>query len=74
MDCAGMSAAASSVSVALWRWVRPTMLAGSPSRAVTIFSLEAKEALWARHAENPNIASMLSTYPFATPHQNYTCM
>ncbi|BDA45757.1 Tubulin-tyrosine ligase-like protein 12 [Coccomyxa sp. Obi] len=61
----GMSAAASNGSAALWRWVRPTMLAGSPSRAVTIFSLEAKEALWARHAENPNIAVVPLPQPVA---------
>ncbi len=32
------------------------MLAGSPSRAVTLFTLEPKDTLWIRHGEDPNIA------------------
>ena len=34
----------------------PSMVAGSAARMSTIWTLEPKLSLWARHAENPNMA------------------
>ena len=40
----------------IWAWARPTALAGTPARLQTVWTLESPESLWARHAENPNMA------------------
>ena len=34
----------------------PSMVAGSAARLLTVWTLEPKLSLWARHAENPNMA------------------
>ena len=34
----------------------PSMVAGSAARMSTVWTLEPKLSLWARHAENPNMA------------------
>ena len=34
----------------------PSMIAGSATRMSTVWTLEPKLSLWARHAENPNMA------------------
>lgn len=34
----------------------PSMVAGSAARMSTVWTLEPKLGLWARHAENPNMA------------------
>lgn len=40
----------------IWAWARPTQLVGTPARAQTVWTLESPKSLWARHAENPNMA------------------
>ncbi|KAK9904252.1 hypothetical protein WJX75_007747 [Coccomyxa subellipsoidea] len=61
----GLSDADLELPASLWRWLRPTMLAGTPSRAVTLFTLEQKDSLWARHGEDPNIAVVPLPQPVA---------
>ena len=40
----------------IWQWAVPSMLAGSAARASTVWTIEPVDTLWARHAENPNMA------------------
>ena len=53
---AGAEADPDQVLSQIWRWAVPSMVAGSAARMSTVWTLEPKLSLWARHAENPNMA------------------
>ncbi|CAK0782888.1 hypothetical protein CVIRNUC_006083 [Coccomyxa viridis] len=62
---AGAEANPDQVLSQIWRWAVPSMVAGSAARMSTVWTLEPKLGLWARHAENPNMAAAQLPMPVA---------